>query len=187
MELAWVLTMSDTPPDAVPSEEARLVAASVGGDERSFADLVRIHQQRVFRLSGRFFRRREDVEDAAQDTFLTAWRRLHSYRAEAPFEHWLTRVCLNCCYARLARTKRSEDPIDGLELAAALPSPDVSVEVQRLLRRLAPVDRFVLLLLDGEGWSVQEIAQRIGWSVTNVKVRAFRARRRLRALLEEKR
>jgi RNA polymerase sigma-70 factor (ECF subfamily) len=187
MELVWALTMSDSPPEAAPAEEARLVAASVGGDERAFADLVRIHQHRVFRLSGRFFRRREDVEDAAQDTFLTAWRRLASYRAEAPFEHWLTRVCLNCCYARLARAKRHEEPLEGLELAAAGPSPDVSVEVQRLLRRLTPADRFVLLLLDGEGWSVQEIAQRIGWSVTNVKVRAFRARRRLRALLEDPR
>jgi RNA polymerase sigma-70 factor (ECF subfamily) len=184
MESAWVLTMSDTPPAAAREEEARLVAASVAGDEGAFAQLVRLHQHRVFRLSGRFFRRREDVEDAAQETFLTAWRRLASYRAAAPFEHWLTRVCLNCCYSRLGRMRKNEDSIEGLDVAAAGPEPDVSIEVDRLLRRLAPSDRFVLLLLDGEGWSVGEIADRLGWSATNVKVRAFRARRRLRRLLE---
>jgi RNA polymerase sigma-70 factor (ECF subfamily) len=59
------------------------------------------------------------------------------------------------------------------------------LDVERLLARLAPADRFVLLLLDGEGWSVKEIAEKIGWTVTNVKVRAFRARRRLRQALED--
>jgi RNA polymerase sigma-70 factor (ECF subfamily) len=60
-----------------------------------------------------------------------------------------------------------------------------AIDVERLLARLAPSDRFVLLLLEGEGWSVKEIAERIGWTVANVKVRAFRARRRLRRMLEE--
>ena len=59
------------------------------------------------------------------------------------------------------------------------------IDVERLLARLTPSDRFVLLLLDGEGWSVKEIAERIGWTVTNVKVRAFRARRKLRQVLED--
>ena len=62
--------------------------------------------------------------------------------------------------------------------------PDVPIEVERALGALDPKDRFLLLLLDGEGWAVSEIAARLGWSATNVKVRAFRARRRLRRLLE---
>ena len=61
----------------------------------------------------------------------------------------------------------------------------LAIDVERLLATLAPADRFVLLLLDGEGWSVKEIAERIGWTATNVKVRAFRARRRLRRVLED--
>ena len=184
MELAWVLTMSDAPPAVARGDEAGLIAASVAGDPKAFEDLVRLHQRRVFRLAGRFFSRWEDVEDAAQDTFLTVWRRLSTYKARAPFEHWLTRVCLNCCYARLARGRGAEDPIEEHDPPAPSADPDVPIEVGRLLRRLAPADRFVLLLLDGEGWSVGEIALRLGWSATNVKVRAFRARRRLRRLLE---
>jgi RNA polymerase sigma-70 factor, ECF subfamily len=165
-------------------DEAALVAESLRGDRDAFSDLVRLHQRRVFRLAGRFFRRREDVEDAAQETFLTAWRRLCTYSARAPFEHWLTRVCLNCCYAALRRARPEEPPPDRETPDGRVKDPAVALDVERLLATLSPEDRFILLLLDGEGWSVAEIAGKLGWTRVNVKVRAHRARRRLRRLLE---
>ncbi|HJQ98973.1 MAG TPA: RNA polymerase sigma factor [Candidatus Polarisedimenticolaceae bacterium] len=170
---------------AIDAEEARLVAASRAGDQDAFADLVHRHKARVFRLAGRFFLRREDVEDVAQDTFITAWRRLSTYAAKAPFEHWITRICLRLCYARLSSERRREIAAPA-EPSHATPSPIAAIDLERLLAKLSPADRFVLLLLDGEGWSVQEIADRIGWTATNVKVRAFRSRRRLRKILEER-
>jgi RNA polymerase sigma-70 factor (ECF subfamily) len=185
VELVWPLAMEMTLPPDRDATEIQLVAASRGGDEAAFAELVRRHQSRVFRLAGRFFRRREDVEEVAQETFLAAWRRLATYEARAPFEHWITRVCLRLCYARLAAERRREDPIDTSEPVARAQDPVAAIDVERLLARLSPEDRFVLLLLDGEGWSVKEIALRIGWTATNVKVRAFRARRRLRRALED--
>lgn len=183
MDWVWTLEMSLRSADAPPGDEAERIAACRGGDSNAFADLVRLHQRRVFRLAGRFFSAREDVEDAAQETFLTAWRKLDSYRAEAPFEHWLTRVCLNCCYARLRRRPPRELPLEQ-DVAAPGPDPNARVEVERLLQTLAPQDRFLLLLLEGEGWSVAAIAERLGWSRANVKVRAHRARKKLRKLLE---
>ena len=187
--MSITLTM-DIPLDAseCPNDrqEAALIAASLKGDDDAFARLVRMHQRRVFRLAGRFFRRAEDVEEAAQETFLTAWRKLASYKARAPFEHWLTRVCLNCCYERLRKGKNREHAVGRLEdRPAAMQAPEATLEVERLLATLRPEDRFILLMLDGEGWSVAEIADRLGWSKVNVKVRAHRARRKLRALLEE--
>ena len=186
MELALHLAMGMTLPGDRDSLESELVAASRGGDEAAFAQLVRSHQSRVFRLAGRFFRQREDVEDVAQETFLTAWRRLGTYEARAPFEHWITRVCLRLCYARLGEKRRREEPLEAADLVAVPSDPTTAIDIERVLRHLTPSDRFVILLLDGEGWSVKEIAERIGWTMTNVKVRAFRARRRLRALLEER-
>src|SRR5882762_6531812 len=94
VELALPLAIGMTEDTRIDAEESGLVAASRDGDQVAFAELVRRHQTRVFRLAGRIFRRREDVEDVAQDTFLTAWRRLGTYAARAPFEHWITRVCL---------------------------------------------------------------------------------------------
>src|SRR5712672_1078874 len=112
---------------AIPAGEAALVAASLHGDDGAFADLVRLHQHRVFKLAGRFFRNRADVEDAAQETFLRAWRKLASYRSRAPFEHWLTRVCLNCCYAKLKAAPRPMEPMEGrAEAADGAASPLVS-------------------------------------------------------------
>lgn len=184
LDLQFPLAMGMTSRPDGDAVEADLVRAGLDGDEAAFAELVRRHQYRVFRLAGRFFRHREDVEDVAQETFLTAWRRLATYEARAPFEHWITRVCLRLCYARLARERRREEPLGSQELVAQPHDLVAGIDVERLLSRLGPSDRFVLLLLDGEGWSVKEIAERIGWTATNVKVRAFRARRRLRRLLE---
>lgn len=173
-------------PQAALDGEARLVAESRAGDGDAFAVLVRRHQARVFRLAGRFFRRREDVEDAAQEAFLSAWRKLDTYRGAAPFEHWLTRVCLNCCYEKL-RSGRLDPaaprPADD-EPQAPARDPDAGLLVERLLGELPAGDRFILLLLHGEGWSIEEIAERVGWSAVNVKVRAHRARRKLQRLLE---
>lgn len=179
--LAIPMTSAAVAPPA--DADAPLVARSRQGDPDAFGELVARHQARVFRLAGRLFRRREEVEDVAQETFLRAWTRLASYRGEAPFEHWLTRLALRCAYDRLRR-QRPEDEIVH-EPEAPRPDPDARLEVERLLARLAPADRMVLLLLEGEGWSTAEIAGRLGWTQVNVKVRAHRARRKLRAWAEE--
>jgi RNA polymerase sigma-70 factor (ECF subfamily) len=184
MTATWSLDIAMNVERPTPPDEARLIASSLSGDADAFTELVRLHQHRVFRLAGRFFRNRADVEDAAQDTFLTVWNKLRTYKAKAPFEHWLTRVCLNCCYGKLRRASKE---LTGIEIDSPAPTgnPDAGVEVERLLALLPPRDRFVLLLLDGEGWTVEEIAKRVGWSKANVKVRAHRARKKLRSVLEQ--
>jgi RNA polymerase sigma-70 factor (ECF subfamily) len=177
---------ADTEAAAADPRETRLVRESLGGDTEAFSALVRAHERRVFRLLGRFFRRPEEVEDAAQETFLTAWRKLSTYRAEAPFEHWITRIALRSAYDRLRRHGFPTEPLDeDLDPAAPATDPTARLEVERLLARLAPADRFLLTLLEGEGWSVAEIAEKLGWTAVNVKVRAHRARKRLRKILEE--
>ena len=185
MALAWTLEMSVESAREAERDEVRLVRASLGGDSEAFSRLVRQHERRVFKLIGRFFRQPEDVEDVAQDVFLTVWRKLATYRAKAPFEHWITRVCLNRCYERLRKHKPVEQQLDDrVEPAAAANDPTAGVELERVLTSVEPVDRFVLLLLYGEGWTVAEIADRLDWTRVNVKVRAHRARKKLRRLLE---
>ena len=183
-ELSWNTGVSGTAPvRARDREEAAWIAATRGGDRAAFEALIKRYERRVFRLAGRFFRRPEEVEDVAQETFLTVWRKLDTYRAHAPFEHWLTRVCLNCCYARF-RKRRPEEALDEVaELSVRGEDPGQRLVAERLLATLEPEDRFVLQMLHGEGWTVVEISHKLGWSVSKVKVRAHRARRRLRGLL----
>ena len=184
MSIASVIEFWNAAPAEIAAEETRLIAACRDRDPDAFAELVRLHERRVFRLAGRFFLRAEDVEDAAQETFLTVWRKIGTYRARAPFEHWLTRICLNCCYARLRGRKEQEVPILVAETAAPARDPDAALDLEILLREIPAADRFILLLLDGEGWSAAEIAERLGWTGVNVRVRAHRARKRLRRLVE---
>lgn len=173
---------------AAPDEDAALVDRARRGDEQAFAALVRRHERRVFRLAGRFFRHRQEVEEVAQETFLRVWTKLDTFRADAPFEHWLTRLTLRCAYDQLRRRRPDQDPKvepPAEDLRAPAVDPDATLLAGRLLAALSPADRLVLILLETEGWSVAEIAERIGWSKVNVKVRAHRARHKLRRLLEE--
>jgi len=177
-------------------EEPRLVAASVAGDREAFAALVTRHHRRVLRLCGRFFVRPEDVEEVFQETFLLAWRKVHSYRGDAPFEHWVTRLCLNVCFQRLRRRGRRDRR--AAPRATTVPSSDPTappteeatlarLEVARLMGTLRPGERIVLVLLYAEEWSVAEVAERLGWSRSKVKMRALRARRKLAKFVEESR
>jgi RNA polymerase sigma-70 factor (ECF subfamily) len=180
----WAVSLSGKTRE-LQSDEADLIAACRRGDSDAFGELVSRHQQRVFKLASRFFRQREEVEDVAQETFLLAWRKLDTYRAKAPFEHWLTRVCLNCCYGRFRKRRGDDDLPLEYDVPATSGDPTARLEVERLLGHLAGEDRFLLLLLHGEGWSVTEIAKRLGWSNANVKVRAYRARKKLRRVLAD--
>ncbi len=183
-ELNWATRVTEAAPaNERGCRESAWIEAARRGDKDAFEALIKRHERRVFQLAGRFFRRPEEVEDVAQETFLMIWRKLHTYRARAPFEHWLTRVCLNCCYARFRKRRPEETQDEPLEVAVDGGDPGWRLDAERMLATLNPEDRFVLQLLHGEGWTVAEIAEKLGWGRSKVKVRAHRARRRLKDLL----
>lgn len=162
--------------------------------------LVRRHQAAVARLLWRFARTPADLDDLVQETFLRMVRALPSWRAEQPFAHWLLRTATNVGrdYFRKQSVRRRwtadaplEDP-NGSPLPeatdpAANPSARAAAnEIKELLALLSPDDRTVLTLHHLEGWDMAEIAAQFSWTVTATKLRAWRARRHLRALLERK-
>jgi RNA polymerase sigma-70 factor, ECF subfamily len=144
-------------------------------------------------------------EDLAQEVFLKLFSRLDRYepRDGIPFEHWLSRLAVRTCLDALRTERRRPQPADPPLSEAAdewletLRRDDVSPPIDEvlaarelvdaLLARLPPKDRLVLTLLDMEERSVAEVSAITGWSRTLVKVRAFRARRRLRAVVERPR
>jgi RNA polymerase sigma-70 factor (ECF subfamily) len=174
-------------PEQEPTDE-RLVCATLAGDDGAFAVLVARHKRRVFGIAARFARERHALDDVAQETFLRAWRHLRRFRGDAPFEHWLARIAVRVCYDYLRRVRRDAvlTPLENLEVAAAEnPAPEQARElVAAALARLRPDERLVITLLELEERSVSEVAALTGWSVSKVKVRAFRARQALRKILE---
>ena len=178
--------------------DRELIAAVLKGETASFEPLVKKYQSRIFAMARRYARRESEVEDIVQEVFIKAFQKLHSYRAEAPFEHWLMRLSVRTCYDFLrnhqrnresAFTDMTDQETDWLERFAA--DPDTAVEtadaardlVERVLSQLPPSVRLILTLLEIEQRSVKEISELTGWSISLVKIRAFRARAAMRKCL----
>ena len=174
------------------------------GDESAFEEIMRRYSRRVFHYASKFFRQRSLVEEAAQEVFLKAFTELDSYEGRGSMEGWLTRITTNTCLNMLRSSKRrpeltvsdlTDDDTNWLDnnLVAAATERHQSSErslaaadlAGRVLQTLAPEDRLVLTLIDGEDASVDEVAKMTGWSKSKVKVRAFRARRRMRESVEK--
>lgn len=168
------------------------------GEPLALEHLVGRHQAAVAALLWRFARTRADLDDLVQETFLRVVRGLPAWRDEQPFAHWVLRIASNVGrdYFRrqavrrrwLAEPRRAEGE-GAPEPEAVDPGADPAAraaanEVKAMLAQLAPDERTLLTLHHLEGWSMAQVAAQFGWTVTATKLRAWRARRRLRALLE---
>ncbi len=180
------------------NDDAELLARIRNGAVDDFAELVRRHQGRVFATLHRYERDPHRLEDLAQETFLKAWRALDRFDGRAPLEHWLARIAVRVALDHLRRQKRrpaevalselGQEALEWLGADEPRPAPDAPAAAELLdvaMSRLSPADRVVLTLLELEERSVKDIAQLLGVSAVAVRVRALRARRRLRHALEQ--
>jgi RNA polymerase sigma factor (sigma-70 family) len=173
--------------------DGQLVDAALAGDEHAFAELAGRHKGRVFGVASRFAQDAAELEDICQEVFVQAYFKLSQYRRDSPFEHWLLRITTHKCYDYL-RKRRRRGPVVSVDAMlesgyepsspqAAAPHPDLE-RLHAAMAQLSADQRLVITLLELEEHSIQEIADFTGWSVANVKVRAFRARGALRKLIE---
>jgi RNA polymerase sigma-70 factor (ECF subfamily) len=175
------------------TSDEQLVDATLAGDDNAFAELALRHKSRVFGVASRFAHDAAELEDICQDVFVQAYFKLRQYRRDSPFEHWVLRITTHKCYDYLRKRRRSGSivSVDAMLESGYEPSapehPDPHPDLERLhaaLAQLSAKERLVITLLELEERSVQEIAGLTGWSASNVKVRAFRARAALRKLME---
>jgi len=177
-----------------PRDEAQMIASIIAGDSRLFHELIRPYERKVYVMALSFLRNEADAEDAAQESFLKAFRNLASFRGEAKFGTWLISITLNEARSRIRRRdsikmESLDEPPDeqGHTLPAllrdwkeipseALERKEVSLLLQQAISALPPIYREVFLLRDVEGLSVNEAAEGIGISIASVKVRLHRAR-----------
>jgi RNA polymerase sigma-70 factor, ECF subfamily len=180
-------------------EEAADIAAAQGGDLEAFDRLVVRHQSRVFNLCLWVVGDHDEAADAAQDTFIRAYRHLRTFRGDSPFVGWLGRIAVNV--ARDAATKRKKAPRDFSELEtpegefdppANTPSVGDTLQAQErqqaVRRALALVPehfRVVLVLFDLQGHSYEECATILNLPMGTVKSRLSRARAALREALRD--
>jgi RNA polymerase sigma-70 factor (ECF subfamily) len=182
---------------AMDASEKKLIVEVLDGHPDSFEPLVVKYQPRVFAIARRYARREDEVEDIVQTVFIKAYSKLSSFRGDAPFEHWLMRMATFTCYDFLRKHQRnrewnatdlSNEENDwlenvGEESTAKTDRNAARALVDKLLDGLKPVDRHIIILLDLEGKSVKEIAELTNLSESNVKVKAHRARDKMKKLL----
>jgi len=167
------------------------------GDEAAFEELVKLHQKAVYAVCWRICRNEDDAMDAAQETFLSAWRGLSSFRGEAAFSTWLTRLATNASLDLLRKKKHRAQELSvenaeesGVQLVSEEELPQERIErqekneeVQKALQELSPEHREVLVLREMREMSYEEIAESLGISVGTVRSRISRGREKLRRIL----
>ncbi len=170
-------------------------------DQGAARELVEHLHPLVIRIVRAHLPRRVAEEDLAQEVFLKMFTRLAQYQGAVPFPHWVSRIAVTTCIDQLRAQKRRPEfrwadlseaeaqVLDNVIADETSAAPDDALAakelVGRLLGQLKPEDRMVVQLLDLEQKSIAEISAITGWNPSLVKVRAFRARRKLQKLFAE--
>jgi RNA polymerase sigma-70 factor (ECF subfamily) len=175
-------------------DEAKIIASILEGNTHQFHDLIRPHERGVYMMALAVLQNEADAEDAAQETFLKAFRKLATFRGEAKFGTWLISITLNEARSRLRSRKnikiQSLDEIperqerispallrDWREIPSeALERKEIRQLLQQAINDLPLIYREVFLLRDVEELSVAESAETLDISIASVKVRLHRAR-----------
>ena len=181
--------------------DADLVAGLQRGDEAAFEAVVRMHSGRLLSVARRFLGNNEDAQDAVQDSFIRAFKAIHTFEARAQLHTWLHRILVNTALMKLReRRRRPTESIeellptfsaDGHQSVAAHDWSDALLErketaaiVREAIAMLPDQHREVLVLRDLEDRDTAETAAILGTSPNVVKVRLHRARQALRTLLD---
>lgn len=181
-------------------DEAQLIAAAQRGDQAAFRELVETYQSMLFNAAYRIMDDEEAAADATQETLLSAYRALKTFRGGS-FKAWMLRIVTNACYDQLRRKKRR--PTSSLEALLVGPGihraftdriedpesyvlrQDLGQTIQCGLRTLSVDQRTAVVLSDMHGLSYPEIAEIVGVPVGTIKSRISRGRSRLRDYLLE--
>ena len=172
----------------VARTDADLVSRAQSGRLDAFEELVRRHRVATYRIALRMLGDESDAEDATQDAFVQAWRKLGGFRADAAFSTWMYRIVTNRCLNMLRARRRTEPLPDDREAPASRPDriAEARWQVEDLklaILRLTPEQRAPLVLRELQGCTYEEVAESLDISIPAVKSRLHRARLELLAAM----
>ena len=162
-----------------------LVEACRRGDAGAFDELVRQTHRAIYTVVLRITGNAEDAADVTQEVYVRVWRSLRGFRGDANLATWMHRVATNAALSHLRRRGRMEEPVEEqamVERIATVDQEDARIdarEIEAALSRLTDAYRVPVVLKDLMGLSCEEIARELGMTEGAVKVRLFRARRKL--------
>ena len=199
MKYTHMSTDSNTPDDL------EIVRQVVDGDVNLFEVLLDKYEEHILRIVKKHVPY-DQIEETAQDVFVRAYNSLPNFKPSGTFKQWISAIAIRTCYDSLRKHYRNREmPMSSLterqqrwleatisdQSSQAFRATDTRKEAREVLdwalNQLSPADRMVIELVYLEGFSVKEASRLLGWSVSNVKVRSFRSRKKLRKLLGGKR
>ena len=177
--------------------DKELIQHVLDGTQQAYAALVSRYQSYVFTLVLRQVTNREEAEELAQDVFIKAYRYLADFRGDSKFSTWLYQITYTTCISHHRRKKEKTVAVEeehiisaahraGLHTDTAIEERGVDPEtLTRAITKLPESDAHIITLFYQHDQSIGEIATIIGLTASNVKVKLFRARQKLKKLLEE--
>jgi RNA polymerase sigma-70 factor (ECF subfamily) len=171
------------------------------GDEAAAEELI----QHLFPLISKIVRthlpRRDDEKDLVQEILMKMFTKLHQFKGDAPLSHWVSRLAVTTCLDRLRAQKirpevrhadltpEESDAFEAAWITGSTPDAGSAIAardlVDKILTSLSPEDRSLILMVDMDGRSLQEISNVTGWSISKIKMRLFRVRPQLRQLIQK--
>ena len=173
------------------ADDAELVARCQAGDVDAFETVYRQHAPKIYALASRMSGSADTGEDLLQEIFLQAHRKLGSFKGDSALGTWLYRLAVNHCLdfvrSRQARMGKITDTLDAetsVEPAARIETPIARIDLERALEQLPAGCREAFVLHDIEGFDHREVAEMLGIAEGTSKSQVFKARMKLRALLQ---
>jgi RNA polymerase sigma factor (sigma-70 family) len=174
-----------------------LINQILSGDANAFTQLVNRYKDLVFTLALRMLKNREEAEEVSQDTFVKTYRSLNKFKGDSKFSTWIYKVAYNSCLDRIKKNKKYLNDVEINEFTEhqvktvnnafdALVEEERNQLIQDCLHLLPSDDSFLLTLYYFEEQSLDEIADIVGISANNVKVKLFRSRKKLASILKDR-
>lgn len=200
----WVSAVIDhVEQDRRESSDLVYISRVLNGERNAFAFLLKKYKMYVLKIVNRHIPY-EDAEEVAHEAFIRVYESLAKFTGPEGFRHWIAAIATRTCYDHWRRAYRSKEVVmsslgdEHREWLERVETSSTGVSIEDIgrqveardvlnwaLARLTPEDRMVLELVYLEGLSVRETASLLGWSTTNVKIRSFRSRKKLRKLLKD--
>ena len=175
--------------------DEKIIGQILNGNRNAYALLVDKYKDRVFSLALGIVHNRELAEEIAQDTFVKAFSSFKKFRKDAAFSTWIYRITYNTAISETRKRKRISKPVEEqFENMASLHADEITEEfetkeanhklIERAITELVPEEKLMLTLYYYEENSVQQISKTTGLTVSNVKVKLFRLRNKLKEITE---
>ena len=177
-------------------DDQKLIEAIQNGDTKAYTQLVNRYKDLVYTLAIRMLKHREEAEEVAQDTFIKVFKSLQKFKGDSKFSTWIYKVTYNTCLDRIKKNKKHYNDVaideftfnklDSIDNALDnMINEEKSVLIKKCINKLPEASSALLTLFYFEELSLEEISKIINIEANTVKVKLFRARKKLAVILEQ--